>query len=426
MCVCVSCLCAWVGKEKESVVAALPCGCVPLQVIDPCGMLPPQVLDVAALVPLPALTTRACGRGWGMAACVSLGVLVTSCTEDNTLSVFTLPAAPPGPSHHGTGLAHICVLGGPSSPPAMRFNFEDEGCSVEGGLAFTDPTADSPPLLLVADTFNGAVHVIDVVTQQHVGHVNTPRSIDSPRGVATKGTLVAISAWSNLEYARYMIHVFRGSGASWELEACIRGGWGEVGPVYMSWPNGLRFTADGTGLVVCAKVEEVPADESEAIAMDEGCGPRAVVVSLFRVPTDDADSSGYTFVRHINPREEPKDPSWGACDVEECGEGWLVARHDLGTVEVVVDGHVQSRVRTVRQGAGGPSALVLVPGLGLVVREESHGLSRVRVFASPDDIAMGAMSQHRVAWLVGVARGVLHRGLPASAPPVHGRRRLTL
>ena len=52
-----------------------------------------------------------------------------------------------------------------------------------------------------------------------------------------------------------------------------------------------------------------------------------------------------------------------------------------------------------------PSALALVPGLGLVVRD-----NRVHVFATPDVIAMAAMSACRVAWMVGVVRGLARRG----------------
>jgi hypothetical protein len=56
-----------------------------------------------------------------------------------------------------------------------------------------------------------------------------------------------------------------------------------------------------------------------------------------------------------------------------------------------------------------PTALAVVPGLGLVVRENRG--SRLQVFATPDAIAMAAMSPHRVAWINVVARSVLRRRL---------------
>ncbi len=103
-------------------------------------------------------------------------------------------------------------------------------------------------------------------------------------------------------------------------------------------------------------------------------------------------------------------------DVEECEGGWLVACWGWHRIDFVgagagsVDGGGVGWARLGKWGHGKgefhvPSALALVPGLGLVVREE--GNSRVQFFATPDAIAMAAMSVHRVAWMVGVARGVV-------------------
>jgi hypothetical protein len=65
-----------------------------------------------------------------------------------------------------------------------------------------------------------------------------------------------------------------------------------------------------------------------------------------------------------------------------------------------------------------PVALAVVPGLGLVVREWHN--RRLQVFATPDTIAMAAMSHVRVAWMAVVAQGVLRRqsylGRTASGP----------
>ena len=55
-----------------------------------------------------------------------------------------------------------------------------------------------------------------------------------------------------------------------------------------------------------------------------------------------------------------------------------------------------------------PSALALVPSLGLVVRELGGG-GRVHFFGTPDAIAMASMSCCRVGWFVAVARGTLRR-----------------
>ena len=103
-------------------------------------------------------------------------------------------------------------------------------------------------------------------------------------------------------------------------------------------------------------------------------------------------------------------------DVEECEGGWLVACQTSHTIEFVgggVDGGGVGRARLGKRGSGDgefrfPSALALVPGLGLVVREwDNEG--RFQVFASPDAIAMVSMSVARVAWMVAVARGGVFR-----------------
>jgi hypothetical protein len=102
-------------------------------------------------------------------------------------------------------------------------------------------------------------------------------------------------------------------------------------------------------------------------------------------------------------------------DVEECEGGWLVvcAIFACHTIEFVGGGgDGVGRARLGKKGSGDgefqdPSALALVPGLGLVVREE--GCNRVQFFTTPDAIAMASMSVPRVAWIVAVARGTIRR-----------------
>ncbi len=60
--------------------------------------------------------------------------------------------------------------------------------------------------------------------------------------------------------------------------------------------------------------------------------------------------------------------------------------------------------------SGCPTALALVPGLGLVVREFGSG-GRLQLFATPDGIAMASMSPHRIGWMAAVVRGVLSRAV---------------
>lgn len=104
-------------------------------------------------------------------------------------------------------------------------------------------------LLVLTDVGHGAVHVIDVVAKIHVGLVAAPGTIAGPRGVAAKGSLVAVSAWSDLGHGEHVVRVYEGAGAAWALVRVLAGRIGREDGV-LSGPAGLRFTADGTGLVV--------------------------------------------------------------------------------------------------------------------------------------------------------------------------------
>jgi hypothetical protein len=178
-----------------------------------------------------------------------------------------------------------------------------------------------------------------------------------------------------------VLWLFAGSGDSWSVMSVVADGFGRPGRIdgQLKRPFGLRFTGDGTGLAVA------------------DAGNRRV--SLFRVE----DGS---FVRHVaTGLGQP-------LDVEECEGGWLVACKESHRIECLGGGG-GGRTRLGGQGSGDgeftlPSTLVLVPCLGLVVREDSGG-GRLQLFATPDAIAMASMSPRRVVWMVAVARGIAHR-----------------
>jgi hypothetical protein len=251
-------------------------------------------------------------------------------------------------------------------------------------MAFTDSVTSR--LLLLTDAGHDAVHVIDVAGRVHVGYVAAPGTIAGPRGVAARGSLVAVSDWNRYDSGDHVVRVFEGSGASWTAVRVLAGGFGAPGDAdgQLMSPRGLRFTADGTGVVVA----------------DMGNHR----VSVLRVE----DGS---FVRHVGHVASGLGSS--PFDVEECEGGWLVACWDSGTIEFVSDGVDGGVGGTGEWGSGdwgleAPSALALVPGLGLVVREWGNG-GWLQFFATPDAIAMASMSAARVAWMVAVARGVLQR-----------------
>jgi hypothetical protein len=243
----------------------------------------------------------------------------------------------------------LCTLGDPSSPAPMQFKFSDGDLS--GWMAFTGPATSR--LLLVTDAGHDAVHVIDVVGGVHVGYVAAPGAIAGPRGVAARGSLAAVSSWKISWHGENVVRLFEGSGASWTAVRVLAGGfWGRGsadGQLY--GPFGLRFSGDGTELVVA------DADNHR--------------VSMFRVEDG-------AFVRQVaTGLSRPY-------DVEECEGGWLVACHHTHTVEFVsggVDGGGAGRPRLAEWCH--PSALALVPGLGLVVRDAGTASKRFQVFTSP-------------------------------------------
>ena len=303
-------------------------------------------MDPWVLTPVPQFKT-ACGQGYGVAACPSLGLLVTSDVNNNTLSVWSLPSG----AGFGivSGLVLQYTLGGKGSRAPMHFIFRwGSGC-----LAFTPPPPSSgsqilPHLLFVTDAGHNAVHIMDVRGGgNHVGYLAPPGSIAGPRGVAVSGvaSLAAVSAWNDVDWGdRHMVFVYRGSdGSHWTHVRTIGGGFGAPGPAdrQLRMPLGLRFSADGSAICVAVWGNDR--------------------LSMFRV-----GNGG--FMRHIttglrNPR-----------DVEEVEGGWLVANSGTDTVEFVNNGGDGGRPFLGKAGGGDGafcflSALALVPGLGLIVRE---------------------------------------------------------
>jgi hypothetical protein len=189
----------------------------------------------------------------------------------------------------------------------MRFKFHNGHYLAgyySGWMTFTGPATSR--LLLLTDAGHGAVHVVDVAGRVHVGYVAAPGTIGRPRGVAARGSLVAVSAWKDGFRGEHVVRVFEGSGASWTAIRVVAGGFGGPGSAegQLNRPYGLRFSGDGTVLVVA----EWDRDR----------------VSVFRVE----DGS---FVRHVATATGLSRPQ----DVEECEGGWLVACPYTGTIEFV-------------------------------------------------------------------------------------------
>ena len=352
-------------------------------------------MHLSKWAPVPQYTA-ACGWGFGLAACPSLGLLVTSNIDNNTLSVWSLPGLDAKDSAgvgkcSGSGLVRHCILGGKGSPASMQFDFMSGG-GYSGYLAFTlpPPDADAPHLLLVTDHGHDAVHMIDVVNRAHAGYLAAPGSIAGPRGVAVSkvAPLVAVSAWKKWDDCDHVVHIYRagsGGGSHWTHVQVIGDGFGVPGASdgQLDKPFGLRFSVDGTAICV-------------ADAMNDR-------VSMFRV-----DDGG--FERHIATGLNTP------IDVEEVECGWMVACEDSHTVEFVCGdgdggwpflGKAGGGLGSVDGELYGPAALALVPGLGLIVRDCWN--SRLQVFSTPDMLAMRAMSAIRVGWMTSTYRAAVNR-----------------
>jgi len=303
----------------------------------------------------------------------TLGLLATSVYDGNLVHLFSLPGCGACGVGYSVGMLYVGTVGADFSAdvsaPLLRFRFNDpkaRGCV----LAFTDDA--TLPLLLVADDGSNAVHVVDVVDRRHVGYVGGLGSIKGPMGVATRGSMVAVSCWTPPRSGVHVVHLFEGGGSTWTLLRTIGGNLGR-GHGQLHCPYGLRFTADGTGV---------------AVADALNCR-----VSLFNV----GDGS---FVRLLATNTP------AVVDIEPCEGGWLAVRGSSAVVFVGEDAPDGEHVLLGGHCEGTPdfevpSALAWVPDLGLMVRD----LYSVQVFATPNMIAMAAMSTARVAWM-----SVCHRG----------------
>lgn len=327
-------------------------------------------LDFPTLTPLPSLMTLS-GRGCGIAACPTLRLLAASVWTDNSIRVFALPAPDtnPGASHvasEGSGLPLVRTIGGLASPPPMEFRF-----GVESGMMTFAGTA-AARRLFVTDFGRSCVHIVDVKRCLHGGYVAAPGSLPGPRGVASRGSLTAVSAWEH-GGGVHGVHLFLGSGHNW---APLRVLTGAHGGTHLHEPCGVRFSADGTQL---------------AVASDRGG------VSLFRSPDG-------ALLQHVPESGAGSNP----VGLEACGSGWLVACQ-LSDVVLYVGGGKRGSLGCSGSADGAFSApvdLALVPGLGLVVREAGNG-GRLQVFACRDAVDMASMSPVRVAWMAAVARATL-------------------
>ena len=347
-------------------------------------------MDLEQWVPAPRWETP-CGFGFGLAACPSLGLLVTSDVTVNALIVWSLPGRCGGGNKNAgadkdTGLDRVGDMGGEGSLAPMQFKFLGPDGFPSGYLAFA-PLLHLPHLLLVTDGGHDAVHMIDVANKTHEGFLAAPGTITRPRGVAVSTGLAAVSAWKNVVSGDHVVHIYRVDSAScWTHVRVIGNGFGGALGQFRR-PSGLRFSANGSSICV--------ADS------------RNNRVGMIRVCDGEC-------VRHV--ATELSYPH----DVQEVEGGWVVACFGTDTVEFVSEGgDGGGRPSLGKAGGSGngefhsPIALAFVPGLGLVVRE--YWSARMRVFCTPDFAAMWSMSDVRVGWMGATYRAAIRRQLRLGA-----------
>ncbi len=219
----------------------------------------PPAVDLRAVRPVAALK---CGRGIGLAVCPALGLIVTSTWDpDSTISAYALA----GPDHRLLG------TWGSKAPGPLQFDF-----GYAGGLCFTVPApaaggggwagvgagggtaaAAPSPQLLVASADTRRVVVLDM------GGVGGGRGAPVPAGafggagpddpaprcVAACAGLVAVSGWTKYDTGDHTVTLY--AAGTWARVRVVGVGRGSgAGDGQLLRPRGLRFSADGTRLVV--------------------------------------------------------------------------------------------------------------------------------------------------------------------------------
>ena len=224
-------------------------------------------------------------------------------------------------------------------------------------MAFLD---GRPGVLLVADTGNNAVHVIDIVHEQHLGHLLPPGDIVAPRGVASKGEFVAVSTWQYgpmivEEDAGHAVKLFaQSTDGTWSL---VR----EVTDVF--FPSSLRFSSRDSELVVATHHGVV------AYSMHDATFAARPMMDGYRYRN--------VFL------------------VEEFSAGLWVASNDYSLCCSDLVYHVIHDDVVFGMSS-------CVPHLGLLLR---HRSGWIWVNTSVEFIAMASMSQERVSWMSAVVRG---------------------
>lgn len=312
--------------------------------------------------------------------CHSLGLLAVWNTNTWCMDLWRVTGH--GISQKDASIPYAELM--PAIPPANKV-FAPYGDPF-GAIAFTQPSdVEERPQLLMAEVGSGSVHVTDIIARRHLGYIKKSGAFVILGRVASHGDLVAVSV-NDFGTLTGTVCVFRRAGKGWEpyRTMCQRG----------SRLLGMRFVNDGKTLLVT--------DNHRGVIWAQD-------------PTVDTDEfTEYACRDLVQP-----------LDVEDHGNGLAV--FCVNSRVVTFPGHAHHLSTSLELDPaplGGftgmdvwntcPVAMAYVQGLGVLVRESNSYLhcawpGAIHVLATPDVLAMAAMSETRVAWLHAVARGIALR-----------------
>ncbi len=309
-----------------------------------------------------------CGDGRGLAVSEPLDLLVLTDVHKNAVLGFSLAHLYDQLAESTCGLRFLTavvsvpeplfVLGGKGSVSPMNFLFY--GCS--GFVAFVD--ADSEPLLLVTDSGNGVVHILNVLTKEHCGYIDEAHECGQLAGVAASGkglrNIVAVAS-----YQGNGVHIFdRTDVYTWTRRCVARSGCRTIG---------VRFCADGAQ---CVAAEHFISCVCWYSTVDGSLLKVRKVSSPLDVEVLDHDQYFVT---------------------SSCAESCVQFEATTGVQVLGTDTHDI------------PTALCLLPYVGILVRDYNNG--HVCVYVTEETVRKITMSAVRNNWMAAVVRSIIMRNV---------------
>lgn len=276
--------------------------------------------------------TYRCSQGWGLAASKGDSLIVVSNSKEGTLSTYSLI--------EGATMFSLMETFGGRGAGKLQFEFEYD-MSYGGWICFAEPDC-----ILVAEFGNDRVQLVDVLAKEHKRFYGVG-VLSGPRGVAYCPSFIAVSESKPAPASSSRITLLNHDGAV--LRSFAEHG---TGPGQLQTPFGLRITADERSVVVA----------------DSG---------NHRICRFHASSGAFDCV--IGSRAQGLERP---TDVEITAAGYYIANGGKNNLVLLsLDPDERPRVIGKAGKAHGdfqrPSALAMVPEVGLIVRDS--GNTRIQV-----------------------------------------------